>query len=345
MWLILQLICIPFAVIVLIVLTILFYRRTNRTSELHTIVTEYIPPKDTSVMVSASIAGASIYAFSAQLVDLAVRRYVSIIETREKSGWKDAEYDIAITKDPATLLAEEQEILSDMFNGLPKVGDRVPLKSLRNNFGYLARIRDNDAKLTQLVENTYRLRHKDPQASRVFKVWGIVLTIFGILMLSIPLLFVMIFAYAYAALLRPLTDKGLELRRYIKGLDRYIKASETERLAFLQGPDTAEKVGYAVDTQDAGQMVKLYERVLPYAILFNREKEWSKRLGEFYQQTSQDPGWYSGNAAFNAVVFSSAIHSFTQTSVSSSGTSSSSGGSSGGGFSGGGGGGGGGGGW
>ncbi|MGH7217868.1 MAG: DUF2207 domain-containing protein [Candidatus Microsaccharimonas sp.] len=344
-WVIIQFASIPVVFVVLTLLTVLYYRRTYRSSEMHTIVTEYIPPKDASVLVASSIAGSPLYAFSAQLIDLAVRRYIAIIETKEKSTWKAAEYDIVIQKDPNLLLAEEQEILSDMFDGLPKEGGRLALKSLQTNYKYSARTMDNDKKLKVLVEGVYQLRHKNADASKVLKVWAILLTIVGVLTLSIPLLFVTVFAWSYASVIRPLTDKGLELRRYVKGLDKYIKASETQRLAFLQGPDTAEKVGFAVNTEDPGQLVKLYERVLPYAILFGHEKDWSKRLGEFYQQTNQSPDWYSGNTVFNAAVFSAAMSSFTQSASYSGGASSSSGGSSGGGSSGGGGGGGGGGGW
>lgn len=113
----------------------------------------------------------------------------------------------------------------------------------------------------------------------------------------------------------------------------------------LQSPEGAEKT--QVDTADPKKLVRLYERVLPYAVLFGQEKEWNKQLGSHYQSTGQQPDWYTGAslAAFNAASFSSAMTSLT-TSINSTGTSySSSGGSSGGGFSGGGGGGGGGGGW
>jgi uncharacterized membrane protein len=113
----------------------------------------------------------------------------------------------------------------------------------------------------------------------------------------------------------------------------------------LQSPEGAEKVG-DIDGSDSGQLVKLYERVLPYAVLFGVEKEWLKQLGAYYDTTNSQPDWYAGNSAFNAVVFASALGSFSdQSSSYGSSSSSSSGGSDGGGFSGGGGGGGGGGGW
>ena len=114
----------------------------------------------------------------------------------------------------------------------------------------------------------------------------------------------------------------------------------------LQSPEGAEKLDVTVSSEDPKQLVKLYERVLPYAVLFGLEKQWSQQLGAYYEQGSVQPDWYYGNTAFNAAVFSSALNSFSVTSSSySSASSSSSGGSNGGGFSGGGGGGGGGGGW
>jgi uncharacterized membrane protein len=114
----------------------------------------------------------------------------------------------------------------------------------------------------------------------------------------------------------------------------------------LQSPEGAEKIGQTIQGEDAAQLVKLYERVLPYAVLFGVEKEWTKQLGAYYEAAGEQPDWYAGNGAFNAVIFASALSGFSsQSSTYSSSTSSSSGGSGGGGFSGGGGGGGGGGGW
>ena len=138
-----------------------------------------------------------------------------------------------------------------------------------------------------------------------------------------------------------LTDEGLALRRYLKGLEMYIKVAETERLKMLQSPEGAAKV--AVDTNDTVQIVKLYERVLPYAVLFRQEKEWAKRIGDLYDQTGSRPDWIDGQTAFNATMFGSMMSNFSSSASASSASSSSSGGSSGGGFSGGGGGGGGGG--
>ena len=344
-WGIIQIATIPIAVLLIVIFGVIATRRTYRKSEENPIPAEYIPPRTASVIVSAQVLSTAVSPFSAQLIDLAVRHFIEIIETKPKSTWRPAEYDIVIITDPSKLFEEEQEILRDMFGHLPTVGERLALSTLKNNMSYATRTLDNDKKLKELIEKTYKLREKSPRASRLFYAWAIGVLILAIFTLSIALGVAALVLWLYGLLLRPLTDDGLRLRRYVLGLDRYIKAAEVERLKFFQGPDTAQKVGYDLDPTNPGQLLKLYERVLPYAILFGREKDWAQRLGDFYQQAGTSPDWYTGSTAFNAALFSSTLSSFSQASTYSAGSSSSSGGSSGGGSSGGGGGGGGGGGW
>ncbi len=344
-WIIVAVVMSILGVALLITMIVQFTRRHNRTNETNPIAVEFIPPKDASVLVSSQVVSVNGAAFTAQLIDLAVRHYISIIETRAKTMWKAAEYDLEVITDPTDLRDEEKEILSDMFGHLPKLGERLALSSLRSNMSYSVRTMDNDKKLTNLIETTYGIREKSKPTSKYFYKWAIILVIAGTVTLT-PWLWVIAGVIAlFGAIVRPLTDRGLALRRYVMGLQRYIKASEVERLKFLQGPDTAQKIQEKLDVDNPGQLVKLYERVLPYAILFGYEKQWAARLGEFYQQTGATPDWYQGSGVFNAVMFSAALQSFSQSATYSSGSSSSSGGSSGGGFSGGGGGGGGGGGW
>jgi hypothetical protein len=143
------------------------------------------------------------------------------------------------------------------------------------------------------------------------------------------------------------TEKALEVTRYLDGLKLYIKMAETERIKFLQSVEN-------VDTSEEG-IVKLNEKLLPYAALFGLEKSWMKELEKYYELHEEaTPDWY--NAGFNYSVASSIAHIATSrpidTSSSGSGwsgggfsSSSGSSGGGGGGFSGGGGGGGGGGGW
>lgn len=333
------------AALVTIWLSVRWYQWTHRTKDIGTIVPEYIPPKDTSVTTAASIGQVIGSVFTAQLLDFAVRHYIKIYQTRDKGFLRSAEYDIEIIRDITDLKAEEQEILSDIFSGSTTVGSRLELKTLKNNTSMYNRVKDNDKKLSELVKGGYKLRHKDTGKSAWFKKRGWIVLGLAAVTLN-PFLLIaagIIFILAYT--LWPLTDSGLALSRYLKGLKLYIEVAETERIKMLQSPEGAAKVG-GVDANDTSQLVKLYERVLPYAVLFGQEKEWNKHIGEIYEQTGTNPSWYSGSSpVFNAAVFSSAMSSFSTAASYSSASSSSSGGSSGGGSSGGGGGGGGGGGW
>jgi hypothetical protein len=140
----------------------------------------------------------------------------------------------------------------------------------------------------------------------------------------------------------PLTAKGAETRDHLEGLKVFIEWAEADRIRMLQSPRGAERQGIGVvgiDTHDPRQMLKLYEVLLPYAVVFGQEKEWAEQLAVLYGADGS-PGWYTGSSGFNAAAFSSGIGSLSSSASSSSSTS---GGSSGGGSAGGGGGGGGGG--
>jgi uncharacterized membrane protein len=107
----------------------------------------------------------------------------------------------------------------------------------------------------------------------------------------------------------------------------------------LQSPRGAERV--PIDVDDPRQMLKLYEKLLPFAVIFGQEKEWATQLVVLYAATGvAGPYWYVGTNGFDASSFSSQVGTLSAAAASSSSTS---GGSGGGGGAGGGGGGGGGG--
>ena len=139
------------------------------------------------------------------------------------------------------------------------------------------------------------------------------------------------------------TMKGLEVTRYLDGLKLYIKMAEKDRLEFLQSVKN-------VDTSEEG-IVKLNEKLLPYAALFGLEKSWMDELEKYYELHEEaKPDWYMTGFTYSVLrdVSGTTMSRPVDTSSSSGGGFSSSSGSSGGGgggFSGGGGGGGGGGGW
>ena len=124
------------------------------------------------------------------------------------------------------------------------------------------------------------------------------------------------------------------------GLKLYIEMAEAERLKFLQSVKN-------VDTSNEG-IVKLYEKLLPYAAIFGLEKSWMKELEKYYALSDvAEPDWYSADfhsiGAFTAISTASSYAGRASMSARSGSSSSGHSGGGGGGFSGGGGGGGGGG--
>jgi len=166
---------------------------------------------------------------------------------------------------------------------------------------------------------------------------------FPIFIVGFIIFFVVVIRAAKIGNFEEHTEKGLDYSRYLDGLKLYISMAEADRLAFLQSVK-------GVDTSHAG-VVKLYEKLLPYAALFGLEKSWLNELSRYYEfDDVSAPTWYVGMGVFSAHDFASAMHSLTSTAGttithSTTANSSSSGSGFSGGFSGGGGGGGGGGGW
>lgn len=136
-----------------------------------------------------------------------------------------------------------------------------------------------------------------------------------------------------------LTPDGARALEYLLGVKEFIRVAEADRLRMLQSYTGAER------RQDgSADVIVVYERLLPYAMLFGMENEWGAVLERAYATAQRGANWigdpttpfvYGHLAAFAARSNDSATYT-----APSANTSSSAGGSFGGGFSGGGGGGG-----
>jgi len=351
-----------FAVIVVLLgLQVAVRRRTVFADEpgRPTIVAEYLPPKGITVVVAAIVLGKTKRAVAAQLVDLAVRRNIRIIEEPPMAGSKKPNYTLQLVSSGG-LEGEERAIAKAFLGNSLKPGLTKTLKK-------------NDTELAKDVYTVMTAAKKAVRAGEFFKpvrfsarfvplFFGIpafmaaALTYLALVGDARELLLPsIVLALALAAVIiicatvfrLPLTAAGAELRDHLKGLRLYIRVAEKQRIEYLQSPQGAERT--PVDTSDSAVMLNLYERVLPYAVLFDEEEQWAMVLGDYYE--NEPPEWYSGgsngSSGFSTAAFATGISSMSSfTSAGYSGTSSdSSSGSGGGGSSGGGGGGGGGGSW
>lgn len=333
--------------------TVVIRRTTGRSARGRgTIVPEYLPPRDVSVFMASGITGKSQSAIAAQFVDLAVRHNIRISE-QEKPGLIGAKKVYVFTLLNTHGLHDDERQLLEATTGLSE-GAQYEMKRNDTMVGNKMMSILQHSTTARLLDEGYKRKVKNVGGPAIMALisFGIALLVNGLsgdvrgagIGIAVVGGFIAVFISVFATLnLRPLTEKGALLKDYLDGLKMYIRLAETERLRALQSPDGARKT--SIDTNDTQQMVHLYERVLPYAIVFGLEKDWAKVLEVQYTTTGTQPDWYMGQAGFNAAVFASSLSGFTSTTSSSfaSPTSSSGSGFGGGGFSGGGGGGGGGG--
>ena len=206
-------------------------------------------------------------------------------------------------------------------------------KELLNSlFGSKTEIRIKGKKMlsaySQLCESLYQtvvhlqLFPQNPSSIRIF--YGVI----AALAMSSANLFLLVVALIFGMAMPKKTALGVDTANMVKSLRNFL-ISQDRQLAFQ------------------AQKQLLFEKLLPYAIVFGVEKIWAKRFAEFDLKT---PDWYESQTGtrFNTLVLANSLgRSFNTMTSSMTTTSSSSGFSSGfsGGSSGGGGGGGGGGSW
>ncbi|WP_440709340.1 DUF2207 family protein [Herbiconiux sp. YIM B11900] len=323
------------------------------------VVPEYTPPPGADLLIAAAVMKKTPRAAAASFVDFAVRHNTQIVEQTEQGIFSEKQTYWLRLLTAQGLNPSELELARALFG--PEL---TP--------GAWRELKKNDTGLAKQIASILQSTRKRSLSEGYFRSglrWqGSVLLVLGILFAGVAVVtgFASLdadlggglpFAFGFVAVAAlvvvgvgafrsPLTAKGAELRDYIEGIRMYIEWAEEDRFRMLQSPEGALRTG--VNAPDWGQVVKLYEKLLPYAVLLDLESEWAKVLGTYYESLGNQPDWYGGNSgAFNAALFASSIGSMSSAaSTAYSGSSSSSSGGfsgGGGGFSGGGGGGGGGG--
>lgn len=312
------------------------------------IIPEYVAPKGLNVINSGYILEQKLLPkmLSAGIVQIAIAGFLQISEIKEKKliGTK-TDYELKIIKDIHTLSKEQKDVVSAFFGSMT-VGSTSKISTQKNKlYSTLTQLKSYLAE--NLTTNGYFVSNPEKARNKYF-TGGIFLLVSGLIMIflfPIGLAFLLsgIIVLTFSPIMPSRTDKGVTTRDYLLGLKEYIKLAEADRIAYLQSPKGVEKK--SVNPKDPKQVIKLFEELLPYAMLFGLEKEWAEQFSNLY---TQPPGWYSGNmSTFNAIYLANAMSGFNSASnnVFTAPSSSGSSGFGGGGFSGGGGGGGGGGGW
>jgi hypothetical protein len=313
-----------------------------------TIIAEYTPPPGVDALQGAVLLGQATKAIPAEVLEQAVGGSIRILEGGRKAfgGYKLQ----AQLVDPSRADGDGRMLLEGLFGASPAVGDVFEFGRSDRRFSAQAQkiLTWAAAELTRTGLRRSvpgRLRGIPILVAVVFLVLAVVTGIaamaagvrdgwpIGIMVGSGAAFFAVIALVSR----KPLSAAGAEVRDHLAGLKVFIEWAEADRIRMLQSPQGAERV--RIDTTDQRQVLRLYETLLPYAVVFGQEKHWAAQLAVMYG-AGVAPYWYVGTHGFDASSFAAGIGSL---SASASSSSSTSGGSGGGGSAGGGGGGGGGG--
>ena len=225
------------------------FRRPNRT-----IVPQSLPPKGLSVLAAAELLGDGKRAIAAQIIDLAVRKAITIapldVSRRNKRGF------VLTYRSMDGLGVDETEFMRALFER-PEPGQHLVVEPGRERkVGAALREPHKRAAARLVVGGLARARHWYERAP-----WG-------------------------AQPLVPLAA-GHPHVDYLWGVRDYIALAEKDRLAFLQSPQGAR---LRHDDSAQAEILVLNERLLALAVLFGLERMWAQQLGLHAQSvTAVDP--------------------------------------------------------
>ncbi|MEO8855154.1 MAG: DUF2207 domain-containing protein [Ginsengibacter sp.] len=306
-----------------------------------TIQTEYYPPENISPSISGYIIDDKLDRrdLTALIPYWGANGYLQVNELEKNSFLgmiKSKDYEFVKVHE---LLEVSYQFEKTLFKGIFKTGDRVKLDDLKNVL-YITMDQAKSELETEINHDDFYVKFSRGLGC-LFPFIGILCTIIGSftlidnwqqkLWLGLGLIASGIILVSFGVFMSKKTKKGTLLYQKLLGFKEFIKTVEKDRLAeFLK------------------QDENYFDKVLPYAIVFDMADKWKDKLKGL---EVPPPKWFSGNYAgtnFNTMMFMNSLdHSMNQmthtfySAPSSSGTSGGSfsggGGFSGGGFGGGGG--------
>ncbi|MCK4539911.1 DUF2207 domain-containing protein [Candidatus Parcubacteria bacterium] len=300
-----------------------------------TIIAEFAAPDDLSPAEVGTIIDERAHRkdVSAEIINLAVKGHIKITYI-EKSGILKAD-DYELEK-----LAIREDVLNELQFALLKAlfadKKKIRLSDLKDKF-----YEDLNDIIDRIYQATVNKGYfpKNPKKIRRFYISLAILVLvvgwfvgpflgwIGVVSVWITGILILILGNV----MPKKTKKGVLAREKILGLKMYLEVAEKDRINFHNAPKKNPKI---------------FEKLLPFAIVLGVEKKWAKQFEDIYHEA---PNWYSSASArnFSALALANNLNSFqsqanstlaSMPSSASSGGSGFSGGGSGGGFGGGGGG-------
>ena len=265
----------------------------------------YEPPAGISPAEAGTLLDDTIHPrdITSTMVDLAVRGYIKIEETAEKTlifTHKDYIFHLLKPREQwgADLVPHERVMLENVF----ATGDQIRLSSLKNRFYTAVPVIRQDVMAALKTKGIYLL---DPQSANGYSVGAavVILVLFAIfqylgwanffnsaVLLVASVLTSAVIWWLFARVMTAKTLKGARTRIAVLGFQEFMNRVDAERLKIM--PPTT------------------FEKFLPYAMALGVEHHWAQAFAGIVKDP---PQWYVGPggtyAAFNPIFFSSSMHS------------------------------------
>jgi hypothetical protein len=295
-------------VLIAIFIWAIFYRVTQlrNLGKFSIIVPQYQPPKTPDLAVSALVGRKSAHLNQASVIELAIKK---LIEIEQVAQSKKDNFILRRTSEAATN-PNQIELLTAL--GLSKAGDEVNLSGDMDAAEQAAlskRLVALKSKITRQVNSGGYFKKRALGIPALVFV-GALATLVGHIasalalasdsvydVSAVPVLLGMPYLVTYWLILskRVMTAKGVEVVDYLKGMKMYIELAEKDRLDFLQSPKGASLTPSQVQGRN---VLKLYEEVLPWAILLGLHKQWNGVLSNLYEKDTT-PVWLVGAPVFS----------------------------------------------
>jgi len=264
-------------------------------------------------------------AISAGIIDLAIRGYLIIERTEKKILFVTTEdFKVSFTEMGPQGLGVHETIL---YEALRMHGKTFMLSSLAHKLTTVNSALATALALDLTEKNFYE---SNPQvATSAYVITGAILLgiSFALPYLNLSLALSGLVIIIFGSLMARVTKRGAFTKEHIQGFKLFLDVTGKDRIPFANSPENDHS---------------LFEKLLPYAMIFGVEKAWAGKFAQLYTE-KESSGWYRGGSVLNASTLVASMSKFTTSTASA--FSAKGGGSSGGGSSGGGGGGGGGGSW
>lgn len=205
------------------------------------IIAQYTPPKDLSLVAAAELLGEGRRAMAAQIIALTVSRAISI--SRPPAVWRRSGFTLTAIRSASRATLDELDVLKAIFDAEDvHVGSTVVVRP-RHNRALGERLRDPHRRIVaRLIDRG--LAQEKGLLTKLFRPWR-----------------------KQPVVPTPAAEGIVD---HLWGIHDYIRLAEQHRFAVLQSPDGAQR--------SSANVLLLNERLLPFAVLFGLEKEWSKQL-------------------------------------------------------------------